>query len=112
MSLLQFEKKTVGVVLIFCSSGFHGSLHVNYILLQSIASCSFFHESRSHWNPIQCGIYRAIEILQITAIILHKGSYLVRQKIIIEVKAFFLYGYLSIDIGRLISIVTDYRFID
>ena len=28
MSLLQFEKKTVGVVLIFCSSDFHGSLHV------------------------------------------------------------------------------------
>ena len=85
MSLPQFEKKTVGVVLIFCSSDFHGS-------------CSFFLEFRSHWNPIQCGVYRAIVILQIAAIFWHKGSYLARQKIIIKVTAFF-----SIDIYQLIS---------
>ena len=112
MSLLQFEKKNRWCSLDFLFLWFSWIFTCQLNFASSIASCSFFLESHSHWNPIQCGIYRAIEILQIAAIILHKGSYLVRQKIIIEVKAFFLYGYLSIDIGRLISIVTDYRFID
>ena len=64
----------------------------------STASCSFFLESRSHWNPIQRDVYKATVILQIAAIFWHKGSYLVRQKIIIKVTAFFF-----IDIYRLIS---------
>ena len=37
------------------------------------ASCISFLAILSHWNPIQCSIYRGIEVLQITAIFWHKG---------------------------------------
>ena len=39
-------------------------------------------QSRSHWNPLQCGKYMGIEHVQIAAIFWHKGSYLVRRKLL------------------------------